>query len=157
MDVALIPKQHDTEELYQLFRSAMEPYVNAARGTPWNDDRERTQFLSQLAPESLQLILFEGQLVGFLDMRADGESCFLHTMIVAPERQSQGIGSAVLEHLKSKAQRVSLRVLKTNSRARSFYLRGGFHDISSTEHHYHMEWASNHALNTDAVRSQRAG
>jgi len=70
MNVALSAQPHDPEALYQLFRSAMEPYVDAARGQPWNDERERAQFFLQLAPASVRLIVVEQQVVGFVDLRA---------------------------------------------------------------------------------------
>jgi ribosomal protein S18 acetylase RimI-like enzyme len=151
--VALTTQQHDPEELYQLFRAAMEPYVDATRGTPWNEKRERTQFLKQLEPLAVRLILFEGQVVGFVDARlADGD-CFLHSMIVAPEWQSKGIGSAVMAQLKAQWERMSLTVLKTNPRARHFYERAGFREVGQTEYHYQMAWASNPTMERDARKS----
>src|SRR5437870_11176458 len=67
--VAQSTQLHDAEALYWLFRSAMERHVNAARGGPWNEERERTQFLTQLAPACVQVILLEGKVVGFVDLR----------------------------------------------------------------------------------------
>ena len=61
MDVALTTQEDDPEELYKLFRVAMEPFVDATRGTPWDERRERTQFLKQLDPQAVRLILFSGQ------------------------------------------------------------------------------------------------
>jgi ribosomal protein S18 acetylase RimI-like enzyme len=143
VDVFLTPQPHDPESLYQIFRSAMEPYVDAARGEPWNDERERAQFFLQLALASVQLIVVEHQVIGFIDLRAFDDHCVVHTMVVAPQWQSGGIGSTVLEQLKTKWTRISLSVLKTNPRARQFYERAGFHEVGSTEHHYQMAWASN--------------
>ena len=151
--VELTTQRHDAEELYQLFRRTMQPYVDAARGTPWNDDRERTQFLAQLAPASVQLILLEGQVIGFVDARAGDNDCFLHTMVIAPDWQSTGIGATVLEQLKAKSDHISLTVLKTNPRARRFYERAGFREVGSTEHHYQMVWTSNSTMERDARKS----
>ena len=153
IEIALTTQGHDTEKLYQLFRSAMEPYVEAARGTPWNDERERRQFFAQLAPSSVRLILRGDQVVGFVDIRAGDNGCFLHTMVVAPGWQSSGVGGTVLEQLKAKSDRLSLTVLKTNPRARRFYERAGFREVGSTEHHYQLEWASNCTMERDARKS----
>jgi RimJ/RimL family protein N-acetyltransferase len=142
VNVALIAQPHPPEALYRLFRSAMEPHVVAARGEPWNDERERAQFFEQLAPASVQVIVVEEQLIGFVDLRAFDDHCVVHTMVVAPRWQSSGVGSNVLELLKMKWNRISLGVLKSNPRARRFYERAGFREVGSTEHHYQMAWAS---------------
>jgi len=153
IDIVLATQQHDPEELYQLFRTAMEPYIDAARGTPWNEERERAQFLKQLAPLAVRLILFEGHIVGFVDARSADGDCFLHTMVVAPEWQSRGIGSAVIKQLKARSERMSLTVLKTNPRARHFYERAGFRETGATEHRSQMAWASNPTMERDARKS----
>lgn len=142
MDVVLSVQPYDREALYRLFRSAMESHVAAARGESWKDKRERAQFFEQLAPASVQVIVVEGQPIGFIDLRAFGDHCVVHTMVVAPQWQSRGIGGAVLEQLKTKWSRISLRVLKANPRARRFYERSGFRDSGSTEHHHKMAWVS---------------
>jgi len=142
MNVALTAQAQHPEALYQLFRSAMESHVVAARGEPWNDGRERAQFFEQLAPASVQVIVVEEQVIGFVDLRAFDDHCVVHTMVVAPGWQSSGIGSAVLGQLKRKWNRMSLAVLKTNPGARRFYERAGFREVGSTEHHYQMAWAS---------------
>jgi ribosomal protein S18 acetylase RimI-like enzyme len=151
--VALTTQRHDAEELYQLFRSGMEPYVDAARGTPWNDERERKQFCAQLAPTCVRLILLEDQVIGFVDIRASDDGMFLHTMVIASNWQSNGIGGSVLEELKATSHRISLTVLKTNPRAKRFYERAGFREVGSTEHHYQMTWASNYTMERDARKS----
>jgi ribosomal protein S18 acetylase RimI-like enzyme len=151
-EVTVVTRTHDAEELYRLFRSAMEPYVNAARGTPWNDERERAQFLTQLAPASVQLILLKNQVIGFIDFRAGENGCLLHTMVIAPEWQSNGIGSAVLRQLKAKSDQIALAVLKTNPRARHFYEQAGFRECGSTEHHCQMAWVSGVTMGTERNR-----
>jgi ribosomal protein S18 acetylase RimI-like enzyme len=143
MKAALSMELPDAEELYQLFRSAMKKHVETARGAPWNDERERAQFLAQLAAESVQMIVLEGEAVGFVDIRTGDDGCFLHTMVIAPKWQSGGIGGAVLEELKAKSGRIALTVLKTNRRARRFYEKAGFREVGSTEHHCRMTWTAN--------------
>jgi ribosomal protein S18 acetylase RimI-like enzyme len=153
LKVALATRRHDGEELYQLFHSSMEPYVNAARGTPWNEARERKQFFAQLAPTCVRLILLEGQVIGFVDIRASDNGALLHTMVIGPKWQSNGIGGSVLEQLKSASHRISLTVLKTNPRAKRFYERAGFREVGSTVHHYQMMWVSKCTIEKDARES----
>jgi ribosomal protein S18 acetylase RimI-like enzyme len=140
--IALTTQRHDAEELYRLFRSTMQPYVDAARGAAWNDERERAQFLAQLAPAFVRLISAGDQVIGYVDLRPGDNGDFLHTLVIAPKWQSSGVGSAVLEQLKMQSDRISLSVLKTNPRARRFYERAGFRETGSTQHHYQMSWAS---------------
>ena len=142
--------------LYELFRSSMKPYVNATRGAPWNERRERTQFLEQLVPHSIQLIRVDGQAVGFVDLRAERSGWNLHTMIVMPKWQSKGIGSTVLDRLMASSERITLSVLKTNPRARAFYERKGFRETSSSQHHHQMTWASNPTVERDAPQAARS-
>jgi len=155
MDVALRAQPHDPEALYRLFRSAMEPHVVAARGEPWNDERERAQFFEQLAPASVRVIVLKEQVVGFVDLRAFDVQCVVHTMVVAPQWQSSGVGGAVIEQLRAKWSRMSLSVLKTNTRARRFYERAGFREVGSTERHHQMAWASERESDAPAGLSIR--
>jgi RimJ/RimL family protein N-acetyltransferase len=120
----------------------MEPHVVAARGAPWNEEREYAQFLLQLRPASVQLIQLESEIIGFVDLRPGDNGAFLHTMIVGPKWQSSGSGSAVLELLKTQSSRISLTVLKANPRARRFYEKAGFRPTGSTETHYQLTFQS---------------
>ena len=104
----------DPEKLYELFRAVMQPYVNAARGTAWDDARERAQFLVQLDTAAVRSIVAADEVVGFVDVR-----------------------SGLLQ-----AQRISLTVLKTNPRARAFYERAGFRRLGATEHHHQLVWTA---------------
>jgi ribosomal protein S18 acetylase RimI-like enzyme len=155
MVVTLSADEYVPEKLYEMFRSAMEPYVNATRGTPWNESRERTQFLEQLVPQSIQLIRVNDEIVGFVDLRVERDGRNLHTMIVVPERQSQGIGSAILKRLMATSGRITLSVLKTNPRARAFYEGKGFRHVSSSQYHHQMTWGSNSTVERDAPQASR--
>jgi len=58
----------------------------------------------------------------------------IHELVVLPERQNQGIGSALLKeainYLKNKGhKKIGLWVGKTNERAKAFYKRFGFEEI----------------------------
>jgi ribosomal protein S18 acetylase RimI-like enzyme len=147
MNVTLSCNEYKPDKLYEMFRVAMERHVNSTRGKLWNDHRERIQFFEQLTPNSVQLICVDDQVVGFVDLRTEAGNLNIHTMIVLPEGQSKGIGSIVLDRLKVDAERlnrrITLSVLKTNPRARDFYERNGFREISSAIHHHQMVWTYN--------------
>lgn len=138
--------EHGIKGLYEMFRGAMEGHVNASRREPWNDARERKQFFEQLSVVSVRIIRVDGEVAGFIDFRPGAKSCELHTMIVVPQWQSKGVGTAVLEHLRSEAralkQPMVLSVLKTNPRALYFFERQGFSATSSSQDHDQMVWTS---------------
>jgi ribosomal protein S18 acetylase RimI-like enzyme len=156
MKVTLTSNELTAEALYEMYRGPMEQYVNLARGTPWNDERERTQFLDQISIPSIQLIRVNGEVVGFIDFRTNGDGCNLHTAIVVPAWQSKGVGSIVLDRLMAASKHITLSVLKSNSRARSLYERKGFRHVSSTKNHFHLAWTSNHSFESDALETTRA-
>jgi GNAT superfamily N-acetyltransferase len=136
--------EHGIKGLYDMFRGAMEGHVNASRREAWNDARERKQFYEQLSVSTIRVIRVDAAAAGFIDFRSEEDACRLHTMVIVPEWQSQGVGAIVIERLRAEAQALNrpltLSVLKANPRARSFYEREGFSVTASTETHDAMAW-----------------
>jgi ribosomal protein S18 acetylase RimI-like enzyme len=155
MKVTLTANELTAEALYAMFHATMETYVNLARGSAWDDVRERAQFLEQTSMASVRLIRADEEVVGFVDFRIHEHSCNLHTMVVIPNWQSNGIGSSVLELLMESSRELTLSVLKSNPRARSLYERKGFREVSSTQHHHHMAWTSNNS-ESGALKTARS-
>ena len=139
-----IAAEHGIKGLYEMYRGAMEGHVNAARREAWNDARERKQFYEQLSVTSIRVIRVDAKVAGFIDFRTGADGCRLHTMIIAPDWQSRGVGAIVIDRLRNEAralnQPMMLSILKANPRARSFYEREGFGITSSTQDHDHMTW-----------------
>ena len=71
-----------------------------------------------------------------------GDQVELHTLCIAPEYQSQGIGTYITRRLVSDAQtsgrNVVLSVLKANERARKLYERLGFVIVNESTYHHRM-------------------
>ena len=71
-----------------------------------------------------------------------GNEVELHTLCIAPEHQSRGLGSHVTRALvadaRSAGRGVTLSVLKTNERARRLYERLGFVIVKESTHHHRM-------------------
>lgn len=135
----------DPQYLYEIFRAAMEAHVNVARGEPWNEKREYTQFLDQLDLPSINLIVKNGKCVGYIDMRDENDARFIHMMVIVPKYQNKGIGSRVLKMLQEKTtdqKPIELTVLKGNQAAQKLYARHGFEITEEREHHYLMRWSS---------------
>ncbi|HBI12000.1 MULTISPECIES: GNAT family N-acetyltransferase [Akkermansia] len=85
-----------------------------------------------------------GRVVGFACLVGEGE---LAALFVAPERQCEGIGTALLDWVKEHSKgMLTVGVYEENARARAFYRRGGFEEIGSREdeltgsREYRMEW-----------------
>ena len=156
MTITFTENELSSESLYEMFRLSMEEYVNQARGTPWDDRRERAQFLDQMSVESIKLIRADAEVVGFIDFRKNGANWNLHTMIVVPAWQSKGIGSIVLDGLMAATKCISLSVLRTNPRARSLYERKGFREVSSSKTHIHLAWECTNSFESDKLKTTRA-
>lgn len=85
-----------------------------------------------------------GGVVGFACLVGEGE---LAALFVAPERQCEGIGTALLDWVKEHSKgMLTVGVYEENARARAFYRRGGFEEIGSRDdeltgsREYRMEW-----------------
>jgi GNAT superfamily N-acetyltransferase len=77
-----------------------------------------------------------GIVTGFTGMKSDT----LTHLYVDPEHQGRGIGSALLEHAKSRRpERLELWVFQKNDGARRFYERHGFRLVRLTDGADNME------------------
>lgn len=85
-----------------------------------------------------------GNVIGFACLVGEGE---LAALFVAPERQCEGVGTALLHWVKERSKgMLTVGVYEENPRAREFYRRGGFREIGCREdeltgsREYRMEW-----------------
>jgi len=132
----------DLDALYVIYRASMYHSTNKARGKPWNDRRERRQFIEQVNPDTVALIEVDGAIAGFIDLRSEDGALIVHTLVLHSEHQSKGIGTAVMQGICRMADKqgcqVKLFVLKANKGAKRFYQRLGFEVASSSIYHDHM-------------------
>ncbi len=71
----------------------------------------------------------DGMVVGFAACD-DGD---LDALYVAANARGQGVGSALLDHLKSAHDTLTLWTFQANQRAQKFYVRHGFAEIERTD------------------------
>ena len=64
----------------------------------------------------------EGEIQGFIGLSSE----HIEGVFVSGEKQSQGIGKLLLDHVKDRKPKLLLNVYKRNTRAMSFYQREGF-------------------------------
>ncbi|MFQ2270922.1 N-acetyltransferase [Aeromonas enteropelogenes] len=84
---------------------------------------QRTAMRDIYLPASESWVYEEGgQLLGFVSYHQGA----LAVLFITPDKQSQGLGRQLLEHLKGQYERLDLRVYAENDAARRFYVRSGF-------------------------------
>ncbi len=93
---------------------------------------------------SFQIVSSNGRDVGLLSIEDRGERIFLENILILPEYQGHGIGSAVVRDILTRASRegavVVLLVLKNNP-AKKLYDRLGFVVTFEDRTHFHMQWS----------------
>jgi len=129
----------DFDFLYDLKVACLKEYVAAAFG--WDEDYQRQRFAEHFNAEEIQIIMQGDHDIGSLSVEQRDTEVYVAGIYIAPEKQNQGLGTAVLLDVISDASEsgldVTLQVLKVNL-ARRLYERLGFRTHSATEHHYQM-------------------
>jgi len=126
--------QDDAEGLVELRIAAMrESLERIGRFSP---ERARDRFLSGFSPENTQHICVDGQRIGFVVVKPDGEGLLLDHLYVRPDWQGLGIGSFVLKAIFEQAdllgKPIRVGALK-GSDSNRFYARHGFNLIEEAE------------------------
>ena len=103
--------------------------------------RARERFVSGFAPQCTRHIVVDGERVGFVVVKRDGDALLLDHLYLRPGSQGRGIGAAVLAMVfaEADAQALPLRVgALRGSASNRFYLRHGFRlvDTGEFDHHY---------------------
>ena len=142
MNVSLRPAtESDYDYLWWLHGATMRTYVEAIWG--WDEAVQRQLFDDRFDPARMEIIESAGQAVGYISVERRRGFIFLSAIEVAPDFQSQGIGTHLIRDLQDEAERqgipLRLRVLKGNP-ARRLYERLGFAATGDTETHITMSW-----------------
>jgi GNAT superfamily N-acetyltransferase len=107
----------DREWLWQTKSRCMRAYIGQTWGT-WDEDAQRTSFNDRFELSEINLIVSGGRDVGFIAALNEPTVIQLFNIMIAPEYQHQGIGTAVLLHLQAVARApgvpIRLQVLKVN-------------------------------------------
>jgi ribosomal protein S18 acetylase RimI-like enzyme len=133
----------DREWLWETKTRCLRIYIEQTYGS-W-DDTQRARFDATFIPEEVHIVSVDGRDAGFIAARQDPEVIQLFNLMIAPEFQNRGLGTAVLRNLLTLAQKrrmpVRLQVLKVNP-ARHLYERMGFTFIPEEEipTHFRMIW-----------------
>lgn len=115
----------DAEALADVRAVAMRPTLE--RLGVWDEKWARARFLRDFDPSFAWGISVEGELIGCIALRPDGDEFWLEHFLLLPAHQRRGIGAQVLTAILDRAegQTVRLNVLQ-RSEALGLYLRFGF-------------------------------
>ena len=114
----------------------------------WQLDLQRREYETRFPDADYRVIVLDRQPAGRIWIGADDEQIRLLDIALLPEFQNRGVGTALLERLKKKADSdgKALRhmVFVLNNNAERFYERLGFKQIEDFGAYKHMEWRSEH-------------
>ena len=132
----------DRDWLWETKSRCLRGYIEQTYG-PWDEDIQRARFDASFEPGEIQVISFGGRDAGFTALRREPKEVQLFNIMIAPEFQNRGLGTAVLRDLLAGARRrripVRLQVMKVNP-ARRLYERLGFVVTEETATHFRMAW-----------------
>lgn len=105
--------------------------------------KEKAEIVKDMMLQA-EVCLYEDEqnIQGFIGVQGE----YIAGIFVAPEMQSHGIGTRLLQYIKERKPALVLKVYQKNSRALSFYQREGFAiqcaetDTSTGEKEYVMKW-----------------
>jgi GNAT superfamily N-acetyltransferase len=105
--------------------------------------RGRERFRAGFAPEFMQHICRDGERIGFLTLRPDGDCLRLDHLYLRPAQQGQRVGAWAISWIKDRAraagQDVTLSALKLSD-ANRFYRRHGFAQTAESEFDIDYQW-----------------
>lgn len=134
---------HDRAWVWATKKACMHAYVEQTWGR-WDEHEQEEFFTKNFLPEEIRIVAVEGRDAGYLHTTVTHREISLNNIMVAPEFQGRGLGTAVLADLLASArehgQVVRLRVLKVNEAAQRLYRRIGFHAVEETPTHVRMMW-----------------
>ena len=134
----------DRDWLWDTKTRCLRAYIEQTYGA-WDEDTQSARFDATFIPEEIRIISLDGRDAGFTAVRHDPDVILLFNLMIAPEFQNRGLGTAVLRDLLAEAQArhlpVKLQVMKVNP-ARHLYERVGFTAVPAEEipTHYRMIW-----------------
>jgi ribosomal protein S18 acetylase RimI-like enzyme len=131
----------DSEFAYQVKKTTLAEYVRQVWG--WDEDKQRRLHQRRFASQDFQVIAVSGADVGVLALSREPDCLKVNQLLVLPEYQGKGIGTACMKHVLQEAAGrrlpIRLQVLKANRRAVEFYRRLGFSETGLDDTHFQLE------------------
>jgi|SRR6185437_7670836 len=128
------------EAHHRAYRDVVERQFGA-----WSDDQQDRYFQSDWDPTIFAIVLCDGVKCGYLCIEDRDDDIHVREIVLLPEYQGRGIGSAILRDAmgRARARAVPVRLGTCHeNRALGLYRRLGFREIGRTETHTLLEWSS---------------
>jgi ribosomal protein S18 acetylase RimI-like enzyme len=131
----------DSEFAFQVKKTTMLEYVRRVWG--WDEDEQRRLHRRRFAEQAFQVVVANGKEAGVLALSYEPDCVQVNQLLVLPDYQGKGVGTACMEHVIEDADgrglAVRLQVLKVNPQAPGFYRRLGFRIVGEDDIHIRME------------------
>ncbi len=88
----------DGEWLWATKTRCLRGYIEQTYGA-WDEDIQRGRFDATFIPKEIHIISVDGRDAGFIAARQDPDVIQLFNLMIAPEFQNRGLGTAVLREL----------------------------------------------------------
>ena len=143
MNIQLRPaRDSDYHWLLELHHAVYRDLITQEFGY-WNSDEELDLFKNAWESKQIEILLHNDKPVGMFIVVVHADHLWLDEIQIDPYYQNQGIGTAVIARLISRARTcylpLRLRVLHANRGAYRLYQRLGFLWIGGAKHHHVME------------------
>ncbi len=107
----------------------------------FNKEMQDDFFNKSWQPENLEILLNNEKEIGYCSIENFNDHIYIHELVISPDFQGRGLGSAFLEKILGEATvetlPVRLQVLKENQ-AQNLYRKMGFKDAGLTDTHIQM-------------------
>jgi len=141
--ITMRPAAEEDRELLRRTHHAAYRDVTVRQFGSWDPPRQDDYFEASWRAGGLTIILVDTMPCGYCQVELRGHDVHLRELVLAPDFQGRGIGTAVVRTVQRQARRLGvplhLGTLRRN-RAVALYRRLGFVECGSTETHLLMEW-----------------
>jgi GNAT superfamily N-acetyltransferase len=125
----------DSQFFYELKKLVLFHYVQAIWG--WDEQVQQQFHADNFHPNQTQIILWQAQPVGTIELLEDNEKIFISSLYIHPDYQNKKIGSFLVQQqihkAKASGKKVALEVLRLNTRAQKLYSALGFVTIPNND------------------------
>ena len=135
-------KGSDREWVWETKKRCFSTYVKQTFGV-WNEETQTSRFNATFDSKEIRIINISENAVGYIAYVCTAEELRLFNIMILPEFQNRGLGSAIMRNFLKEAETkripFRLQVLKVNP-ARRLYERLGLNVTGHTDVHYQMQW-----------------
>jgi ribosomal protein S18 acetylase RimI-like enzyme len=136
----------DTEFARRVHHAAYRDVVERQFG-PWDAAAQDSFFASNWGGAAFEILLADGVPCGYVcieDREAEAD-VHVRELVIAPDYQGRGIGTALLRGAQARARARGVPVhlgTFTQNRALALYRRLGFRELERTDRHVLLRWAA---------------